>query len=210
MGQIEKAISYSKKIESLLVNKLGAQGRGLHEKVSSVETQLPREMVRSIRFIATLRNKLVHEEGFRIDDMSNFVAKSKLIITALRKHRGASFNRRVFPLKHKGVNEIQFKSPATELTEPIPRLAKILHAYRLIVALLGFGVGAYWGHLYSGNTGVLGFGAGAALILFFLCTEKLVYFGLKLIKNLAILLLCGALIAAVVKVMIHFLNSILE
>lgn len=49
----------------LLRRELGASGAtgGLHECVSSVEARLPRELVRDLRFLATLRNKLVHEEG---------------------------------------------------------------------------------------------------------------------------------------------------
>lgn len=45
----------------------------MHEKLTSVERDLPPPLVRRIRFIATVRNKLVHEDGFdRIDDRRGF------------------------------------------------------------------------------------------------------------------------------------------
>ncbi len=59
MGQVEETISLVKEIEYLLES-IGAVGRGLHEKLSSVENQLPFSLVKVLRYIATVRNKLVH------------------------------------------------------------------------------------------------------------------------------------------------------
>ena len=42
----------------------GAKGKGLHEKASSVQQMLRPDLVRKIRYLATIRNKLVHERGF--------------------------------------------------------------------------------------------------------------------------------------------------
>ncbi|MBX7105553.1 MAG: hypothetical protein K1X57_15830 [Gemmataceae bacterium] len=61
MSDIEFAVKECKKLEALLETGFGATGRGLHEKVSSVEKKLPPPLVRRLRFIATVRNKLVHE-----------------------------------------------------------------------------------------------------------------------------------------------------
>ncbi len=56
----ELVINGSKKIEGLL-GQMGASGRGLHEKVTSIENNLPNSLVKRIRFIATVRNKLLHD-----------------------------------------------------------------------------------------------------------------------------------------------------
>lgn len=72
MGEIEIAVGYCKEIESLLERRYGATGRGLHEKLSSVENRLPSAVAKHIRQIATVRNKVVHESGFKIDNLTNF------------------------------------------------------------------------------------------------------------------------------------------
>lgn len=58
-----KILDYTTQIESLLT-KLGATGRGMHEKLDSIESKIELSMVKKIRWIATLRNKAVHEENF--------------------------------------------------------------------------------------------------------------------------------------------------
>lgn len=67
------AIKGSKRLEGILEEEFGAHGKGLHEKVSSVEKELGPELVRLLRRIATLRNKIVHEESF---DQKSFDSNS--------------------------------------------------------------------------------------------------------------------------------------
>lgn len=74
MSQIETAVTLSRNLESLLAEKFHATGKGLHEKVSSVETALPADLVKQLRFIATMRNSVVHESNFHIPDLPAFVA----------------------------------------------------------------------------------------------------------------------------------------
>jgi hypothetical protein len=73
MSDIELAISRAKVLESLL-EQLGATGKGLHEKVTSVQEKLPQPLVKKLRFVATVRNKIVHESNYQqIDDRAGFV-----------------------------------------------------------------------------------------------------------------------------------------
>jgi hypothetical protein len=72
----ELAIKSSKELEHILEVELGAHGKGLHEKISSVSSALPQQLIRNMRFLATIRNKLVHEHGFdRIPDRIKFIEK---------------------------------------------------------------------------------------------------------------------------------------
>ena len=74
MSDIELAITRTKVLESLLEGGLGATGKGLHEKVSSVQAKLPPPLVKKLRFIATIRNKIVHESDYqKMDDRAAFV-----------------------------------------------------------------------------------------------------------------------------------------
>lgn len=57
----EKILDKTTQYESLLRDRFGADGRGLHEKISSVEPELGHDIVSALRFIATVRNKAVHD-----------------------------------------------------------------------------------------------------------------------------------------------------
>jgi len=59
-SHIEIAIQASRAIEEALEKKLGAYGKGLHSKLSSVEEKISSSMVKQIRWIATIRNNTVH------------------------------------------------------------------------------------------------------------------------------------------------------
>ena len=70
MSHVELAVTRVKSLDSLLEAGLGAAGRGLHEKVTSVEAKLPPPLVRKLRFVATVRNKIVHEATYTaLDDL---------------------------------------------------------------------------------------------------------------------------------------------
>jgi hypothetical protein len=73
MSDIDRVIKASRKIESELVRNFQAKGKGLNGKLNSVERKLPAALVKRIRYIATIRNKVVHDEGYRrIDDRQSF------------------------------------------------------------------------------------------------------------------------------------------
>jgi hypothetical protein len=74
MSDVELAITRVKALESLLEQTLSAAGKGLHEKVSNVQDRLAPGLVKKLRFVATVRNKIVHEADYRqIDDRDGFV-----------------------------------------------------------------------------------------------------------------------------------------
>jgi hypothetical protein len=74
VSDIETAVSYSRELEAILERKFAATGKGLHEKISSVEGTLPAAALPELRRIATLRNKVVHEADFRLPDLKDFTA----------------------------------------------------------------------------------------------------------------------------------------
>jgi len=90
MSDIDLAVTRSRKLEQLLERGLGATGRGLHEKTTSVEREIPAELVRKLRLVATVRNKVVHEAA-RIDDRPRFLAAAddaERELAALLRARG--------------------------------------------------------------------------------------------------------------------------
>lgn len=75
MSHIEAAVKGAKKIEAILRTRYSAEGRGLHEYLTDVEQRIPAAIVRKGRFIASVRNKVVHndEEIFNLADFNRTV-----------------------------------------------------------------------------------------------------------------------------------------
>ncbi len=70
----ELVIRLSKRLERLLEEKYGAQGKGLHEKTMSVAGRVDPLTVRKLHYIAAIRNKLVHDDSYeRLDDRQSFI-----------------------------------------------------------------------------------------------------------------------------------------
>lgn len=71
-SRTDVAIEASRELEGLLTKHFDAEGKGLHEKVSSVQHKLDPALVKRLRWIATMRNKTVHEDGKAIKDLGEF------------------------------------------------------------------------------------------------------------------------------------------
>lgn len=77
----ELAIKASKELEYILETEFHATGRGLHEKITSASSSqqqsgIPPHLIKQMRYLATIRNKLIHERGFdSIPDRELYIAK---------------------------------------------------------------------------------------------------------------------------------------
>lgn len=80
---ISEIIKVTKRLESLLESNFSASGKGLHSKVSSIEEFLPAPLIAKIRRIATIRNKAVHEEGYRIKNIDDLLQESESLYQEL-------------------------------------------------------------------------------------------------------------------------------
>jgi hypothetical protein len=99
MSDIDLAVTRSQRLEQMLERDFGASGKGLHQKVSSIADSMPDDLVRKLRLVATVRNKVVHESG-RIEDKSRFLeaadaAERELKQIRDRRGRGRRGARRI-------------------------------------------------------------------------------------------------------------------
>lgn len=87
MDPISTAVKKAKEIETLLAENFEAEGKGLHQKITSAGPYLPVEMQKKLRWIATIRNKMVHEEGFEDEflKLQDFVSTSDRLIAELER-----------------------------------------------------------------------------------------------------------------------------
>lgn len=86
-SDIDIAVSAAKRLEHLLRKRYGAKGRGLHSLISNVERNLPSNTVKGLRWVATHRNKLVHEEGHKLPPKKQFLKEVARLEKALRVGR---------------------------------------------------------------------------------------------------------------------------
>lgn len=76
VSDIDLAIRRSKRLEHRLRRNFRVEGRGLHELIDAAKAKnaLPLPLAKKLRFIATVRNKIVHDHDYtRIDDRRGFV-----------------------------------------------------------------------------------------------------------------------------------------
>ena len=66
---LKDVLQGTKRIEAILEEKFGSTGRGLYEKIDTANMKLPEPLQKRIRYVATLRNKAMHQEGFEIDNI---------------------------------------------------------------------------------------------------------------------------------------------
>ncbi|MFB9137466.1 DUF4145 domain-containing protein [Vibrio olivae] len=74
MSDIEKVVLRTRKLEQLLRVQYHAEGKGLHQLVTSCEERLPHKIVAKLRYVATIRNKIVHEDDYKLDDRAGFLS----------------------------------------------------------------------------------------------------------------------------------------
>lgn len=83
--ELAKIISFSREIESILKDKFKAKGKGLHTYIDSIENMLNLQLVKDLRYIATIRNKAMHESTFKMDNLSRYKMVSERTILSLNK-----------------------------------------------------------------------------------------------------------------------------
>ena len=84
MSDLKSILDATKRIESILEQHCGGHGRGMHEKLSTATVAIPEELVKRVRYIASVRNKVVHEAGYDIADMPAFLATCTRTAQALQ------------------------------------------------------------------------------------------------------------------------------
>lgn len=143
------AVEISRKLEGALES-IGATGKGLHEKVTSVEKQLPEALVVKLRFIASVRNKVVHEAELLPElDIAALAEAGTQAMDALK-----SLNTERKPATRRSPAKAQKKSKRPAAPAPGICLAQPLEAMRLGGVLLLLGLALVVLLVLLGNDGV--------------------------------------------------------
>jgi hypothetical protein len=81
----ELVIRSAKELEFILDSSFAATGKSIHEKLNSLpDGTLPAPLVKHMRYLATIRNKLVHERGFdTVPDRIKFIADFEASVVEL-------------------------------------------------------------------------------------------------------------------------------
>lgn len=100
-SSFDRLDAIAKETERLLTRRYKAQGRGLHDKLTSVAKRIPENAQCKIRFIATIRNKAAHESVRLADENIEKVEEAFAAILPLLD-RGASRRKVAFWLATAG------------------------------------------------------------------------------------------------------------
>ncbi|KII80269.1 hypothetical protein [Vibrio renipiscarius] len=73
MSDIDSVVKRTRKIEHLLRTQYHAEGKGLHQLITSSEERLPHNIIGKLRYIATIRNKIVHEHDYKLKSRRDFL-----------------------------------------------------------------------------------------------------------------------------------------
>jgi len=135
VSQIETVVRGSKQIEKLLKEGFGAQGRGLHEYLSDVENQISDNIVRRARYIASVRNKVIHddEEIYDVNDFNKAVEEVTAKLTEILESRNRE-RERLAALAKNG-NEIDHGAPRQVVYRGGSGVFKLICALSIAAAL---------------------------------------------------------------------------
>jgi len=85
MTDLNKVIGSAKSIERILAEQFGGSGRGMREKLDSARYPIPEPLKKRIAYLARVRNRCVHEEGYELEDTEDYVRKCESVCRELRE-----------------------------------------------------------------------------------------------------------------------------
>ncbi|MFN3861906.1 MAG: CFI-box-CTERM domain-containing protein [Roseateles sp.] len=89
-SDIDYVVRATKQLRQRLVDELGAQGLSLHECLDALVGRLPEPDMRRLRFIATVRNKIINEVGNdTLDNRPSFVQAVDQANASITAHAAA-------------------------------------------------------------------------------------------------------------------------
>lgn len=138
----------SKQLESVLRDEMGADGRGLHEYTTDAEDRLPEPLVKALRWVASVRNAVVHGDGSGLEDTH---ARAQYVLQAARAW---DWLQKVAANFDSPVKDSQSFSTATSSGRK--NMSKVQDVVVSITVMLSFLVGVYgsvqhglaWGIFY--------------------------------------------------------------
>jgi hypothetical protein len=85
MTDLNKIIGSAKSIERILTEQFGGSGRGMREKLDSARYPIPEPLKKRIAYLARVRNRCVHEEGYELEDTEDYVRKCESVCRELQQ-----------------------------------------------------------------------------------------------------------------------------
>jgi len=85
MTDLNKIIAGAKSIERILTDQFGGTGRGMREKLDSARYPIPQPLQQRIAYLARVRNRCVHEEGYELKDTEDYVRKCESVCAELQE-----------------------------------------------------------------------------------------------------------------------------
>ena len=90
--ELAKIITYTREIESILKDKFNVQGKGLHTYLDKISFKIDEQLLKNLRYIATIRNKSMHESEFQVDNFIRYENVAQKSISKLKELKKSPIN----------------------------------------------------------------------------------------------------------------------
>ncbi|MFC3679090.1 hypothetical protein [Bacterioplanoides pacificum] len=134
MSIIEQVINHTKKAEHILETHFKAEGRGMHEKLSHAERYIPAPLLKKLRYVATIRNKMMHEHDFELSEPEIFLDTARKAVAQLEELVTDQTMQRAKTMQ---------QDPASGL-KPIPAAKPRRRFWRWVMVMLVLYMGYQW------------------------------------------------------------------
>jgi hypothetical protein len=158
MSFVESVIVRVRRIEKLLSD-LGGDGKGIHERVTQLGSRVPYDQSKRLRYIASVRNKLIHTDGYTFDgnestfldvcDHSISQLESLLKVAATSSAKSGAIGRP--PLLHlKSAYVWAFFIPVVGIWKGLSLFLNGQRRHGLIVIFIGIVMSPFWYYFLLG------------------------------------------------------------
>ena len=103
-NELTEIISYTREIETILKNKFQAEGKGLHTYLDAIENKIDYQLLKKLRYIATIRNKAMHDSSFKLNNLNYYKETAEKCIIELNKvsaTKASQPNKKQSPIRNK-------------------------------------------------------------------------------------------------------------
>jgi len=80
--ELAQIIHYTREIETIIKSKFKVDGNGLHQYIDSIQKHFDKTFIKDLRYLATMRNKSMHEHDFKLNNLKSY---ENLAIKTIKK-----------------------------------------------------------------------------------------------------------------------------
>ncbi len=85
--ELAQIIHYTREIETIIKSKFKVDGNGLHQYIDSIQKYFDAAFIKDLRYLATMRNKSMHEHDFKLNNLKSYENLAIKTIAKLNEYK---------------------------------------------------------------------------------------------------------------------------